>query len=112
MTRSRFTVWRLMAAVVVAGVLLQGLRITMGRFGDSVKADNRLPRSGSGLGGPPIGMIFRQDNPTLSRTIPMARDRDVMPLPTDPTSILEHFALLPDPRREHGLVHRLDEVVF
>ena len=57
-------------------------------------------------------MIFRQDNPTLSRTIPMARDRDAMPLPTDPTSILEHFALLPDPRREHGQVHRLDEVVF
>src|SRR4051812_5086528 len=30
----------------------------------------------------------------------------------DPASILEHFALLPDPRREHGQVHRLDEVVF
>ena len=38
----------------------------------------------------------------------MARDRDVMPWPTDPASILEHFALLPDPRREHGLVHRLE----
>jgi hypothetical protein len=57
-------------------------------------------------------MIFRQDNHSLSRTIPMARDRDATPSPMDPASILEHFALLPDPRREHGQIHRLDEVVF
>jgi predicted transposase YbfD/YdcC len=30
----------------------------------------------------------------------------------DPASILEHFAALPDPRREHGKVHMLDEIVF
>jgi predicted transposase YbfD/YdcC len=30
----------------------------------------------------------------------------------DPASILEHFATLPDPRREHGKVHMLDEIVF
>ena len=30
----------------------------------------------------------------------------------DPASILEHFAALPDPRREHGRVHMLDEIVF
>ena len=30
----------------------------------------------------------------------------------DPASILEHFAELPDPRREHGKIHMLDEIVF
>jgi predicted transposase YbfD/YdcC len=30
----------------------------------------------------------------------------------DPASILEHFAALPDPRRDHGRVHLLDEIVF
>ena len=30
----------------------------------------------------------------------------------DPASILEHFADLPDPRREQGRIHRLDEIVF
>ena len=30
----------------------------------------------------------------------------------DPASILEHCAALPDPRREHGKVHLLDEIVF
>jgi predicted transposase YbfD/YdcC len=30
----------------------------------------------------------------------------------DPASILGHFAELPDPRREHGRIHRLDEIVF
>ena len=29
-----------------------------------------------------------------------------------PASILDHFADLPDPRREQGRVHRLDEIVF
>ena len=42
----------------------------------------------------------------------MKRDRDVMPLSNDPSAILEHFAMLPDPRREHGQIHRLDEIVF
>jgi predicted transposase YbfD/YdcC len=42
----------------------------------------------------------------------MTRDRDARPLPNDPASILDHFAPLPDPRREHGRIHRLDEVVF
>jgi predicted transposase YbfD/YdcC len=30
----------------------------------------------------------------------------------DPVSILEHFADLPDPRREQGQIHRLDEIVL
>jgi predicted transposase YbfD/YdcC len=42
----------------------------------------------------------------------MARDRDSTSLPEDPASILEHFALLSDPRRDHGQIHRLDEIVF
>jgi DDE_Tnp_1-associated len=58
------------------------------------------------------GMIFGQNNPTLPRTIPMAYDRDATVLSMDPASILEHFALLPDPRREHGQIHHLDEIVF
>ena len=33
-------------------------------------------------------------------------------LPHDPASILDHFADLPDPRREQGRIHRLDEIVF
>jgi len=32
--------------------------------------------------------------------------------PKDPASIRAHFAALPDPRREHGRVHELDEIVF
>jgi predicted transposase YbfD/YdcC len=32
--------------------------------------------------------------------------------PRDPNSILDHFADLPDPRREQGRIHRLDEIVF
>jgi hypothetical protein len=30
----------------------------------------------------------------------------------DPVSILDHFADLPDPRREQGRIHRLDEIIF
>ena len=30
----------------------------------------------------------------------------------DPISILDHFADLPDPRREQGRIHRLDEIIF
>ena len=30
----------------------------------------------------------------------------------DPASIFEHFAALPDPRRDHGKIHRLDEIIF
>jgi DDE_Tnp_1-associated len=30
----------------------------------------------------------------------------------DPVSILDHFADLPDPRREPGRIHQLDEIVF
>jgi predicted transposase YbfD/YdcC len=32
--------------------------------------------------------------------------------PRDPASILDHFTDLPDPRREQGRIHRLDEIVF
>src|SRR5208337_1043123 len=39
---------------------------------------------------------------------------DSMPQPRtkDPASVLEYFAALPDPRRDHGKVHMLDEIVF
>jgi DDE_Tnp_1-associated len=30
----------------------------------------------------------------------------------DPASVLEYFAALPDPRRDHGKFHMLDEIVF
>jgi predicted transposase YbfD/YdcC len=30
----------------------------------------------------------------------------------DPASIFEHFAALPDPRRNHGKIHQLDEIIF
>jgi predicted transposase YbfD/YdcC len=42
----------------------------------------------------------------------MARGRDSTSLREDPASILEHFASLSDPRRDHGQIHRLDEIVF
>jgi predicted transposase YbfD/YdcC len=32
--------------------------------------------------------------------------------PSEPASILDHFAELDDPRREQGRLHRLDEIVF
>ena len=30
----------------------------------------------------------------------------------DPVSIFEHFAALPDPRRDHGKRHMLEDIVF
>src|SRR5512144_1161711 len=44
-------------------------------------------------------MAFAPDSSSTSR-------------PRDPDSILDHFADLPDPRREQGRIHRLDEIVF
>src|SRR4051812_36676962 len=89
----------------------QGLRSTIGCSGDPVNFDYRLPHRGSGREGAADGMIFGQDSHTPSRTTPMTRDPDAMPLPKAPASILEHFARLPDPRREQGQIHRLDEIV-
>jgi predicted transposase YbfD/YdcC len=42
----------------------------------------------------------------------MSGNHNATPLPRDSASILEHFALLPDPRREHRRIHQLDEIVF
>src|SRR3954469_22106582 len=44
----------------------------------------------------------------------MAVNSDTASAPSDrhPASILDHFADLPDPRREQGRVHRLDEIVL
>src|SRR5262245_60391766 len=39
-------------------------------------------------------------------------DSTSTPRPRDPASILDHSADLPDPRREQGRIHRLDEIVF
>jgi predicted transposase YbfD/YdcC len=61
-------------------------------------------------------MITGQDDHTLSRTTHMTVNTETIAhsrsRSKDPASILEHFAELPDPRREHGKVHMLDEIVF
>src|SRR6185437_1688070 len=41
-----------------------------------------------------------------------ASDSAAASRPRDPASILDHFDDLPDPRREQGRIHRLDEIVF
>jgi hypothetical protein len=45
------------------------------------------------------------------RTMTVGSDTTSSP-PHDPVSLLDHFADLPDPRREQGRIHRLDEIVF
>jgi predicted transposase YbfD/YdcC len=59
-------------------------------------------------------MMNGRDDHTLSRTILMTVDTETKPhsRSQDPASILEHFASLPDPRRDHGKLHLLDEIVF
>ena len=42
----------------------------------------------------------------------MSHPRDAKSASPSPALILEHFAELPDPRREHGRRHELDEIVF
>src|SRR5262245_15523072 len=42
----------------------------------------------------------------------MPCDHDTTAVPQDPAAILKHFAELPDPRREHRRIHRLDDIVF
>jgi hypothetical protein len=46
----RATLIAVAVAMCCRWAFAQVLRITIGRFGDPVKPDNRLPRSGSGLG--------------------------------------------------------------
>ena len=55
-----------------------------------------------------------QDDDTLSGTTLMTVNTETKPhsRSKDPASILEHFASLPDPRRDHGKLHLLDEIVF
>src|SRR5437764_12984051 len=70
--------------------------------------------SAAGLEGRYDGMISGQNHPTFSGTTPVAGLTQT-PSPSrvkEPASILEHFAALPDPRRDHGKVHLLDEIVF
>jgi predicted transposase YbfD/YdcC len=59
-------------------------------------------------------MITGQDDITSSRTTCMTVNTETKPhsRSKDPASILEHFAALPDPRRDHGKCHMLDEIVF
>jgi len=45
-------------------------------------------------------------------TMTVGSDTTSAPPAHDPVSILGHFADLPDPRREQGQIHRLDEIVF
>lgn len=42
----------------------------------------------------------------------MSLRRDTTAVSRSPATILEHFATLPDPRREHGRLHELGEIVF
>src|SRR4051812_23317462 len=44
--------------------------------------------------------------------MPVGSDATSTTPPNNPASILDHFADLPDPRREQGRIHRLDEIVF
>ena len=39
-------------------------------------------------------------------------DTPSCPTPNNPASILEHFATLPDPRREQGRIHQFDKIIF
>jgi hypothetical protein len=96
------------------GPEFQGLRIAMGWPGGSGKLGDRLFYS---VVDPKIhtdGMITGQDGYTLSRTTPITANTETKPhsRSKDPASILEHFATLPDPRRDHWKIHMLDEIVF
>ena len=42
----------------------------------------------------------------------VSSDTTAAPPADNPASILDHFADLPDPRREQGRIHRLDEIVL
>jgi predicted transposase YbfD/YdcC len=44
--------------------------------------------------------------------MPVGSDTTSTTPANNPVSILDHFTDLPDPRREHGRIHRLDEIVF
>jgi hypothetical protein len=44
--------------------------------------------------------------------MPATADATSSPPLRDPALILDHFAELPDPRREPGQVHQLEEIVF
>ena len=44
--------------------------------------------------------------------MPVGSDTTATTPASNPVSILDHFADLPDPRREQGRIHRLDEIVF
>ena len=44
--------------------------------------------------------------------MPVGSDTTATIPASNPVSILDHFADLPDPRREQGRIHRLDEIVF
>ena len=59
-------------------------------------------------------MMNGQEDHTLSGTTLMTVNTETKPhsRSKDPASILEHFASLPDPRRDHGKLHLLDEIVF
>jgi predicted transposase YbfD/YdcC len=58
-------------------------------------------------------MMNGRDDNTLSGTTLMTVNTETKPHSRkDPASILEHFASLPDPRRDHGKLHLLDEIVF
>jgi DDE_Tnp_1-associated len=59
-------------------------------------------------------MITGQEDDQVSRTIPLTVNTQSKShsRPKDPASIFEYVAALPDPRRDHGTIQMLDEIVF
>jgi predicted transposase YbfD/YdcC len=95
------------------GAREQGLRITIGCPGDLGKDWCGLFSHTSGLGPDSDGRLLGvEENRSGARTTPMLHRSDVKTTSQSPATILEHFAALPDPRREHGKRHDLGEIVF
>src|SRR5207302_3464318 len=57
--------------------------------------------------GPPGSFALFRDVHTMT----VNSDTTAAPPADNPASFLDHFADLPDPRREQGRIHRLDEIV-
>ena len=96
--------------------LSQGLRTSLGCLGALGRSGSPLLCSPAGWGSGASCTIDRQDHVDTLQGRPHhdrhPRARLSTPPAHDPASILDHFADLPDPRREQGRIHRLDEIVF
>src|SRR5512132_4334170 len=91
--------------------------ITIRRLGAPGKFGLPLLYSWAGRESIAFCSIDRQDSHTVSSfrdvcAMTVLSDTTSSSRPNDPASILEHFAALPDPRREQGRIHELDAIVF